>query len=153
MQILPVIRADGIDVNVSFVGVRCSVHQVTGKGGQPSLILCSQVDQKRNKGQRNIWVMWCQFQHLFSMLCFLFVATKLLIAPVVLLLVVVVGALALVIGNYTQDYTGINGLTPLLSLQEKVHVFAKLGMNPANRALICHNVVLGNNVAPLYLLN
>lgn len=37
---------------------------------------------------------------------FLFAATKLLIAPVVLLLVVAVGALALVIGNYAQEHTG-----------------------------------------------
>lgn len=52
VQILPVIRADGIDINISSVGVYCSVHQITDKGGQTSLILCNQVEQKCNASNK-----------------------------------------------------------------------------------------------------
>lgn len=81
----------------------------------------------------------------------------------VLLLVVVVGALALVIGNYTQEHTGIFTVSGLSSTvkwadctaiaAKQVYAFSKLGINLPNYALKCHNVVIGINVAPLCQLN
>lgn len=70
------------------LGVRCSVHQITDKGGQTSLSATKHLND-----------MVSVPTFVLLLLCFLFAATKLLIAPVVLLLVVVVGAIALVIGN------------------------------------------------------
>ena len=52
VKILCVIRADGIDINISSVGVRCSVHPITDKGGQTSLILRNQVEQKCNTSNK-----------------------------------------------------------------------------------------------------
>lgn len=57
MQILPVTKADGIDIKLSSVGVRCSVHQITDKGGQTSLILYNQVEQKCNESKKSFE--WC----------------------------------------------------------------------------------------------
>lgn len=178
VQILHVIRADGIDSNIFSVGVHSYLfHKCTDcRWSDIFKILRSSWTEMQCK-QQNFWMMRSQFHlfshfmsSLFSLLIFS-AATKLLIAPVVLLLVVVVGALALVIGNIilcknTQAHLSdlssaesskqLIGLTALHIAAEEVYVYAKWCINAPNHALTSHNVVVvvvGIHVAPLCLLN